>query len=79
MNVPGVSCKECIFHDDDPSICRRRAPIGKMAPMQGVTVAYVWPDVRPDEWCGDFRGIPKEEVTVAAGDIPMPPGGVPRP
>lgn len=65
MRPVGETCATCLhfmprYHPTPgvelPDSCHRAPPVLLASP--GIAFRFVWPEVRPDEWCGQFSKTP---------------------
>lgn len=54
-------CEGCFYLSNNQ--CRRNAPIAitKQSALGAMGVATIWPNVKPDDWCGEFTAAVAKE------------------
>lgn len=93
-------CVTCHFYDRRSSRavdgraarsgqCRKMAPMLSPNASKAYVVEGVWPTVRDDDWCGEWKILPRRPGHVASAAVPLavagamsdaaPVAGVPRP
>ena len=62
--------------------CRRSAPMLHPVNVKSYMIEGVWPHVRDDDWCGEWKVVPRRVAPAAsqavAGSLITPPPGGPR-
>lgn len=46
--------------------CRRCAPLLSPNPSKAYQIEGVWPTVRDDDWCGEWKILPRRPAVAAA-------------
>lgn len=55
--------------------CRKMAPLLSPNPSKSYLVEGVWPTVRDDDWCGEWKILPRRPGQVAAAALPLAVAG----
>lgn len=86
-------CVTCQYYDRQPrgaeksataGQCRRAAPALSPINQKSYMIEGVWPTVRDDDWCGEWKGQARRADparlvdTLSAGKAPALPIGAPR-
>lgn len=80
-------CRSCQFFDRNNNVakeskstqwgqCRRNAPSLSPLNQKPHMIEGVWPHVRDDDWCGEFRGLAKRldaQLSELMSDPLLPP------
>lgn len=55
--------------------CRKMAPLLSPSPSKAYLVEGVWPTVRDDDWCGEWKILPRRPGLVASAALPLAVAG----
>lgn len=88
-------CQHCQFYDRNPSagaggkspnagLCRRHGPSLSPINPKSYAIEGVWPTVRDEDWCGEFRAAARRGDSPRADALigsmpPVVPSGAPQP
>jgi len=56
--------------------CRRCAPMLTPNPGKSYHIEGVWPTVRDDDWCGEWKILPRRPSAAVTAAVPMTPAQV---
>jgi hypothetical protein len=62
-----MSCRECSWFDSDGGFegeCRAHPPVCRP------DTEFVWPEVRVDDWCGEFRAPKVPTIDIDTSEAP---------
>ena len=87
-------CMTCMYYDRNKAggdakagnagECRRNGPSLSPINQKSYMIEGVWPTVRDDDWCGEWKALQRRVDTSRIGDVfgtpltsPLPSGGAP--